>query len=179
MGGFAQTLRQNTSDMLDRSPDSGSDDFSLRFHVRGGSVPDQSIEHTMTLIERKRALAEHARFDQAVREMEGLTDIVVHELQSQISKSAGSIAAERRQDAKHVAFLELAQHSVANVRVESSVQPFPTIAELVQEQQLRRDTQEAAGLSDILELQQGLLDAENEMVEEELAAFQKQMLTDA
>ena len=67
--------------IADELGDSGADGFSFGVHIRGGSTTDQSIEQTMARIEKKRAQSEVALFDQAAQELDGLTDIVVHELQ--------------------------------------------------------------------------------------------------
>merc|ERR1719221_597616 len=130
----------------------------------------------MIRIEKKRSMAEKARFNQAIQEMEGLTEIVVHELQSAITRAANDMFAVRSGDqSKQLAFLGLPQQSVANVRIESSTHPFPTVAELVQAQQLRRDSKEASDILDMLELQHQFIDAANQIIEDELAAFQHTM----
>merc|ERR1719221_940187 len=129
----------------------------------------------MIRIEKKRSMAEKARFNQAIQEMEGLTEIVVHELQSAITRAANDMFAVRSGDqSKQLAFLGLPQQS-ANVRIESSTHPFPTVAELVQAQQLRRDSKEASDILDMLELQHQFIDAANQIIEDEFAAFQHNM----
>jgi len=147
-------------------------DFSIRVSTVAVPAPDPSIKGVMDKIEAKRSDAETKLLEQAVSEMQGLTDIVLNELGAQIQAHAVSLKAT----AKHAAFLAVSQQesskalpAQANVRVESGA-AFPTIASMVQAMESRRDNAESQEASAVLELELKLLQEENAMIKTALGA---------
>merc|ERR1711930_25349 len=101
---------------------------------------------------------------------QGLTDIVLHELGAQIHSHVSTMQLLKR-PSKSVAFLEHKQPFIgsglplkANVRISSSTEAFPTIAEMVQDMEMRRNKAESQEISVVLEMELKLLQVENAMI---------------
>merc|ERR1712048_236949 len=150
------------------------DNFAVKISMIPIPPADPKIKTMMDKIEDKRANAEMAMLEQACKEMQSLTDIVLHELGAQLHSHVSAMQL-LKQPSKAVAFLEHKQPLIgtglpvkANVRIASSTEAFPTIAEMVQDMEMRRNKAENQETSVVLEMQLQLLQAENVMIKEVL-----------
>lgn len=115
-------------------------------------------------VDAKLSQDEQTLFQQALKEMDGLSTVVLNELKSQLQlqmesqRAAGFLQTEVRDLPK-----------VANVAV-GAAEPFATVASLVQEFESKQAALTGAAMTRILELEQKLLKEENALVQQALAA---------
>lgn len=152
----------------------GTEGFSVKVNVAQAASTDPGTKGLMERIEDARATAEKKLFEQACAEMQGLTNIVLHELGAQLHSH---FAAFQRAGG-HTAFFQTQQKdalpSTANVRIAASSEPFASVADMVEAMEAKRDTAEHLVEKSILELEIKLLEAENKMIKEKLGtAVQK------
>lgn len=145
--------------------------FSFKIKAHAAADPDPSIKQKIDMIEHKRAQQETALLSQQASEMKGLTDVVVHELESQIRGHVDACLG--RAEGNSNSFLQLPKQT--NVRVRAPSVSFPSISSMVQELEARRDANENSETAQVLELQMKLLRGENDMVEEALRRLARQI----
>lgn len=141
-------------------------EFALKVNLLMNPPTDPSVKGMLERIEDKRLYAEGHVFQQACQEMQGLTDIVLDELAAQLQLRSSVFVAHARSAALRpsiatpaTAFLAVSKR--ANVRVVASDEPYPTVSQLTQDMEMRRDAAEAVGRRRILELELKLLEVEN------------------
>jgi len=143
--------------------------FRVKVSLTEPSHMDASIKSTVDAMEQKRSVLEQGLFTQAKNEMSALTSIVLAELERSLARKSSQISARR------VAFLQSKSAArmspSANVRIRAARFGFPRIADLIQEMQQKRDRVESQERKLILQLQLGLLQAENEMIVTALKSF--------
>merc|ERR1739845_52827 len=135
--------------------------FAVRVNLMSVPPTSASVLRKVDAVEAKLAQGEQTLFEQAAREMHGLTSIVLGELESQLRlharRGAGFLQTKAR---------DLPQ--VANVAV-GAAGPFATIAAQVQGMESKQTVSTIAVLRRILELEQQLLKTENALVQKALA----------
>lgn len=155
-----------------------SQDYTVKVNLYSSEQPSLRGLANLRRGERKRAQAERALFQQAVREMSALTQIAARELRVRIVELLG-----KRQGGA-VAFTSTAEKTrqapqglpdVAKVRIEASGDGWPTVSDLIQQMERRRDAAESVVRDRILEVELRLLKAENEFIEDALAHIARQM----
>merc|ERR1712032_908799 len=159
------------------------DKLSVKVRVSPIAPPGPSLKPKIDVIEHNRMDNEKHMIDQAVAEMDGLTDVVLNELQAQIQvqldnfmdHAVGKMLSKRSSHA--VGFIKRDEHTSsrsedlpkqANVRVVASDIAYPTISSMVQDMETRRDLSEDLERGIVLQKQLSLLKAENEMIREAL-----------
>lgn len=165
---------------LREDPTPVGEKLTVRVIAHAESPPDASVKEGINAIESKRLDAENAVFEQAQGEMNGLTELMLHELEAEIQSRVNTFMG-RTQALTHVntkktssnlaAFVETHQQQLpkqANVRVVASDVPYPTVAGLVQDMETRRDIAENLERAKIVELELQLLKVENDMAKEAL-----------
>merc|ERR1712083_1217206 len=115
-------------------------------------------------------------FEQACAEMQGLTDIVLHELGAQLHAHSAAL----RHSNRRARFLQTYQSDklpkTANIRIAASSEPFARVADVVEAMEVKRDDAETLGRKHILELELKLLEAENKMIKDALANAAQKIL---
>ena len=156
-------------------------DAGVALAVFPQSEPDAALKDQIDRIEQARAADESGLFEQAVREVRGLSRVVMHELKEQLRRQV--------RNAEHVprasvpaGFLQgmetQGQRLSApelDVRLSASSEPFPTIAGLVEAMEGRRDTSEEQVKRQILAAELRYLRAANELVRDACRAAVNQL----
>mmetsp|Transcript_56765 Transcript_56765/g.164383 ORF Transcript_56765/g.164383 Transcript_56765/m.164383 type:complete len:256 (-) Transcript_56765:39-806(-) len=133
---------------LQRGPNA---DFTLKLAVMPVARPDPRIQDKIDLMERTREEMEQDVFQQAKDEMKALTSIVLKQLRASLTDAHRDVAGP--------SFIQN-----ANVRLRASDDAFPRVSDMIQDMQLRRDRAESEDRKQILMLELGLLQAENDMI---------------
>jgi len=140
---------------------------------------DQKVQTAIELIENKRAHAEEHTFEQAKAELQGLTHIVLNQLGAQMQSHISTLQRVRgaMSESKWLEISRKLGHrglaglpAQANVRVASAHDAFPTVAELTQEMENRRDIVEVKDRGEILALELKFLQEVNDMIKKAVAS---------
>jgi hypothetical protein len=137
---------------------------ALRIQAKVFPVPpaDPQIETKIDDVERKLSSLEEQILQKACDDLPHVTDLVLAELGRELHKTVHARSARQQQS-----FLELAP--LANIRVASSPETFPTVRSLVERMERRRDNAESSALSHAVEMEAKLLAAEIEYVTQRLS----------
>jgi len=153
-----------------------ADDFAVKVSAAGLPATDESIKDAMEKIEFKRADAERKLFEQACSELQALKKLALKTLAEQIREAVRKVSAPGAA-AQTLSFLAATQSKQAsrlpettNVRVSASDEAFPTIADLVEDMEARRDVAETKGKAMILAMEQNVLQELNAVMKHELSA---------
>lgn len=128
--------------------------FGIKVKLFPVPATDASIQARMDDLDHKLSITEWNTLNQAGEDFPHITDVVLNELAIEINTVLNASANARA----HASFLELA--SLANVRVASAKQAFPTVRGLVEEMEHRRDKAESAVMAKVLELETKLVTSE-------------------
>jgi len=164
-------------------------EMTARINVLPVLQPDAALEANIRELEEKRTTHEGKIFDQAMSEMNGLTTIVLNEVEAQITRHAsgfrhalkfgvGESFTSARSSPRATGFRSVEEHGRAsapqlttNVRVMASEEPFPRVASMVEGSEKKRDASEDSIRTRLLELEVKLLQAENSIVSAKLGAW--------
>jgi len=170
------SFRRKTS-FLGSSKQETDEQLSVKVNVMPAIPPDASITAKIQAIENKRNDQERSSMDQAMLEMNGLTDVFLNEFAAQVQLNVNDClgatgASALKKTSSFIQTKETASSNQlpkqANVRVVASDVPYPTVASFVQDMETRRDAAEnLAGLK-ALDLELSLLKAGNAMAKEAL-----------
>jgi len=161
-----------------RQKRSDADGFDVKLSTAAAPVPDDSIQALMEKIEFKREDAETRVFEQACSEMSALKKIALNTLEAQLRAFAATSATP-------ISFLSSMRHKqqsqlpdMTNVRVGASSDVFPTIGDLVEGMEGRRDVAESQGRALIIETEMNMLQELNSVMKEELSAQIQRVMVD-
>lgn len=153
-----------------------SDGIDVKVNVAQVAAPSAATSGLIEQIENSRANTEKAMFEQACAEMQGLTDIVLHELGAALHSYS---AALRRAD-QRAAWIQTRQEhtlpAVANVKVAASSVPFARVSDLVEAMEVKRDVAEQLERKKIVALELKLLEAENSMIKEAIGSAARKIM---
>jgi len=163
---------------LQAEPDVLAEKLSVRVNVIPSAPLDVVVKTHIDSIESHRTGAERDFFEQAHAEMQGLSDLVLSELEAQIVSHVdallgrGGVAVQ----APHATGFADVFHDragtipkQAHVRIVASEVPYPTVSSLVQDLETRRDIGEHLERAQIMRLQLELLKAENAVAKDALS----------
>lgn len=173
---------------------SGGHEVAARISLLAARSLDGSIEQQIEAVERKRSKDEASLFLEAQDEMAAWTKIVEMEAEAEITRQVNGFARAQKyglssNSGKLLAkggstkFLAAVQpvlpsgpQLTTNVRVAASVEPFPTVAAMVEDSERKRDAGEGLARARLLELQLQLLRAENEILSGRLTGWIERVL---
>lgn len=152
--------------------------FALKVNVLPAELPHHAGKEKMRSLEEKQSNAENDMLKQACTEMQALTDIILYELGVQLSEQ---MAAQRLFSTRvePTAFYKKSKDRLrglppmANVRIASSSEAFPTIADMVMDMEARRGEAEQTEKQYIIDLELKLVKAETEMIRQALGSAAK------
>jgi hypothetical protein len=124
----------------------GSSVLSMKVNVVPASPPDASLKARVDSIEFQRSDEEKIMFKEAHEEVKSLADFVLNELEVQMKRQVDAlVGAMTKGKVRSTSFLQNVPESFpsqANVRVLPTDEGYPTVANMVQEMELRRDVAE-------------------------------------
>lgn len=162
-----------------RTRDKAGQAYAIKLSLSALPPPEPEIESMLENIENKRTRAEQSIFDQAQGELQGLINIVLNELGVQIHAQVSALRRAKGVGRRAVWLDTLQNHehrgpvglpSQANVRVAAADDAFPTVADLAQEMEERRDTTESQDRTEMLSMELKLLQAANNMIKEAVSS---------
>lgn len=143
--------------------------FGVKVNVAQAAAPSAATKGMIEKIEDKKAAGEKHMFEQACAEMQGLTEVVLHELGAVLHTHAAAL-----QRADHVSWIQTQESAtlpaVANVKIAASSVPFARVSDLVEAMEAKRDAAESLEKKSIVELELKLLEAENSLIKEALGS---------
>lgn len=129
--------------------------LSVKVNVVPSSPPDASLKSRVEGIEFQRADKEKIMFEEAHAEVQSLSALVLSELEVQLKRQIdGVVGVVSQGKVGSTSFLQNSPESLpsqANVRVLPTDERYPTVLEMVQDMQLRRDVAENLERKRILE----------------------------
>ena len=178
--GFRAT--EHAISFLQAGRDTTAGQPSVRVTVLPVSPPDPALRGGIDAIEEKRSALEAQLFEQATTEVGDLTAVILAELEAQLQPHARSVLSKARvapapphaPRTGPASFTEVETGQTGglpeglNIRVGASDVPYPTVAGLVRDMELRRDASESLIRQRVLEMLMQLSKAENGMIKEAL-----------
>jgi len=163
---------------LQAEPDFVAEKLSVKVNVIPSAPLDLAIKTHIDSLESHRTEAERDFFEQAQAELQGLSELVLGELEAQIGNHVdallgrGGVAVQAPPVAGFAdVFHERAGviPKQAHVSVVASDVPYPTVSSLVQDLETRRDIGENLEKAQTMRMQFQLLKAENAVAKEALS----------
>ena len=165
----------------DGSGAGGSQPVAVAVEVAQASQPDSSVtEPLLGALEAELAEKEGSLFESTAKGFDDITDIVLAETLAQVQSLADSVATLPSNGGagfSQAGFLAGEQPpQQANVRVVAPEVPYPTVASLAQDMEVRRSISSGLVRARLLELELSLLKRENAMVRSALGDASKRLV---